>query len=686
MKQFLRFVFAGLIACSAAADDFDILRQRWIGNNAAEHDVTDESAQKLLDMQKPDGSFSNINYADEESGRWDLRRHWQQLDRMAEAYRNGGRLRGSKALKAGIIRGIEHWSEKGYVNSNWWYQWIGIPLLSTRVLMVMYDELPPETLAKFRPILDRSRIATIDGKFQPTATNLLHLAAIQFQKGVLYRDEALLLEARKAILDEIAVAPKSREGVQADWSFHQHGAMMQFGNYGLAFLETGVQWAAWMDGTKFAFPKEKIEILYDFFFSGMRWVIFRDRFDFSACGRQIAGDAGKEKADSVRRIVLQSMIFPNAGAKAETREWYARDNELSGNRMFYRSDYMVHRRRDLFVSVKMCSSRVSGSESTNHENELGRHTGGGVTLFERDATEYEKLMPLWNWRRLPGLTAAQDDSCLRSPDDYRYNRSPLAGGVSDGRNGATALQLDTDELCADKSVMAFDHAILCRTSDVKPKSKAPILTTVDSVRCRGPVAVYSAAGRELLSGPGTRVFDGVERIEHDGMAYRFPESARITVEIADRSSDWAQIQPSFPKRRESGRVLTLWGGPDISWIAEAAPGDGESIAAAAYRNVHYGFDSKRKLGFALFFDAGNIPDFAGMGPLAASRDCAVMWSDGKCHIADVAQSGKPLVLELNGRRLIFSLPAGDRTGESTIAALPAENGQRETTIKQDFSK
>ena len=172
--------------------------------------------------------------------------------------------------------------------------------MSTQTILTMGDALPAETLRKFRPILDRSKIGM-------TAQNRLHLATIHFLKGVIYRDAEMVKEGRAVILEEVAFAKPKHEGLQADFSFHQHYAQMQFGNYGLAFLMTGTLWSGVMKGTGFAFPLEKRRLLFDYFENGMRWVIFRDLFDFNACGRQIVGPAQTEK---YREALRQSLFLP----------------------------------------------------------------------------------------------------------------------------------------------------------------------------------------------------------------------------------------------------------------------------------------------------------------------------------------------------------------------------------------
>lgn len=661
----MRF-FLILLGCAAgciAADDFETLRINWLSQNFS---VPPRSAevQKVLTSVRPDGTFADVNYQDRDGGRWDLRRHWKKLEILAHAYHAGVLPERSGEIRAAVIRGIEHWAAKGYVCPNWWYNEIGIPMMSARVLLGMGGAVPEEVRAKFRPILDRSKIGW-------TALNRLHLAAIQFYKAVIYRDGAMLTEARNIILEELAAVPKTREGLQRDWSFHQHGPMLQFGNYGLAFLATGIDWSEIMNGTKYAVPAEKRRLLLDYFNEGMRWVIYRDVFDFSACGRQITDNAQIEKAKAVRRLLLSRFIFPDSAGENAVREWYRNGQVLEGNRMFFRSDYLIHRRKDLFFSVKMCSARVRGSESTNHENELGRHSAGGLALFLRSGGEYLKCMPLWNWRRLPGVTALQDDSSLRSPDSYYYNRAAFAGGVSDGRNGAAVLRLETSGLAADKTFFCFDDFIYLRTSGIRNGTAYPVNTGVDSRWCRGPVTVHFADGSVRTLADGVFALPGVLSLEHDGMAYRFPGGADLKVEIAVRSGDWKKIHPSYPLRKVSGKMLTIWfdhsdGTKEAEWILEAVPGASRGLRLLNGPSLHAAFSPAEKLAFAVFFAPGRveIPD---AGVLELEQPAAALFRDGKWFFADPAQSLKFLTGRWNGRSFRVVLPKGDFTGQTCRA-------------------
>lgn len=661
-----------LLFLPLAGDDFDRLRDQFVALTVSGCTAADDAAAlKMLSRQRPDGTFSDVDYSDDDGGRWDLRRHWHALNALARSWRfSRTGLAGDQRLRDAVIRGIENWAEKGYVNHNWWYQSIGIPLMSTQTILTMGDALPAETLGKFRSILDRSKIGM-------TAQNRLHLATIHFLKGVIYRDAKMVNEGRAVILEEVAFAKPKHEGLQADFSFHQHYAQMQFGNYGLAFLATGSLWSGVMKGTRFAFSLEKRRLLSDYFENGMRWVIFRDLFDFNACGRQIVGPAQTEKAAGVRSAMLRQFDMPDEKTAERIAGFFADTGKLSGNRYFFRSDFMVHRRENFYFSVKMCSRRVIGSESTNFENQLGRHTAAGVFQLLRKGDEYLKIMPLWNWRRLPGLTALQDDSSLRSSDKYYYNRSALVGGVSDGHDGAVMFGLETDGISARKSAIALGQNIVLVGSAISATADFPVNTTVDSRWYRTPVEVTAADGGKLiLTEPGEQHLKSVTQIRHDGLEYRFPLPTALVIEIANRRADRTVIQPSYKNQRPvEGKVLTIYLDHGIKprnadYCFQIAPVDDSAKLSRLPGDAgcHAVFDHAGKSGAALFFTSGKV-ELPGFGTLEAAQPSAVLIRDGVLYAADPMQQNKMLRFRLRGRTLEVALLQGVRAGESVRLPL-----------------
>lgn len=149
-------------------------------------------------------------------------------------------------------------------------------------ILLLGDGLPSEVLAELRPILDRSEPGM-------TAQNRVWLAGIQLLKGAIFEQPEWVREGADAVSAELHVAAPGMEGIQPDWSFHQHGPQLQFGNYGARLFQRDDEMARYPARNPVCTPEEKAEILTSYYRHGLRWVLFDRQMDFSACGRQING-------------------------------------------------------------------------------------------------------------------------------------------------------------------------------------------------------------------------------------------------------------------------------------------------------------------------------------------------------------------------------------------------------------
>ena len=106
---------------------------------------------------------------------------------------------------------------------------------------------------------------------------------------------------------------------------------------------------------------------------------------------------------------------------------------FNGDKHFWRSDMTVHRAHSWFSSIKMSSERVKGSEALNSENLKGYYVADGATYIMVDGNEYNDIFPVWNWRKLPGVTCYQSNEPLKvlTINGYR-NNNDFTGGLSNG--------------------------------------------------------------------------------------------------------------------------------------------------------------------------------------------------------------------------------------------------------------
>jgi len=504
--------------------------------------------------QKTDGSWPDVDYADTDRGGWATYGHLGRTLSLAQAYRQGGHeLAGDSELRATIEEAIAHWVRQDYQNSNWWYPQIGVPQTMAPILVLMGDEIDAELADQaMSQVLGRSQMGM-------TGQNKVWLAGIAFLKGILTEDAELMTKARAQILEELHIT--TAEGVQPDYSFHQHGPQLQWGNYGASFGSTLIQWASIFRGTAYGVDPASLRILGDYLAEGPAWVLWHGRMDISGCGRQIFRGAQESKGGAaLRQLEMMTDIDPQHAeeyrrALASNRPGVA--NTLVGNKHFWRSDISVHRRPNWYASVKMSSTRVIGAETCNSENMLGLHLGDGVTYFQRTATEYDDLFPVWDWRRLPGTTCAQSGAALVPTSKGCRGRSDLVGGVTDGQRGIAAMEYLRDGLHARKAWFFLDDAVVCLGAGIGNEGADPVFSSIEQCALSGPITVSTEQQvRELPA--GERLTERLAWVHHAGMGYVFAKPQTATVEGATRSGDWYRVHRRYSRQTVERDVFSLW--------------------------------------------------------------------------------------------------------------------------------
>ncbi len=431
-----------VLALTVGGMDRELRKIRDRNNAGSIQTVSDSRVRRTLNQQRADGSWPGIDYRHQGRGSWHPAKHLARLRLLAAGYAApGSEFFRNRELLAAVLRGLDFWAERDPQSPNWWYSEIGTPRQLLDTLLLLGDDLPPEYPEKFRAILDRSRPGM-------TGQNKVWLAGIHLLKGVLYQRPELVREGREQILSELRLAAPGREGIQADWSFHQHGAQLQFGNYGLAYFTEMVRWLSVLSESVYAFPPDRTVVLQNYYRNGLRWVLFDRQLDFSACGRQNTERLPFQKYRTCVKTAVQLRQVTREGALSEEEEF-----RFSGCRYFYDSDFLVFRTPEFYCSVKMSSRRIRGSETVNSENLLGRLTGHGATMLMSRRGELEEIGALWDWRKIPGVTAVQDDSSLFCRNPGWDNREEWVGGLSDGEVGFCAMEFDNGELTAKKKLL-----------------------------------------------------------------------------------------------------------------------------------------------------------------------------------------------------------------------------------------
>ncbi len=506
--------------------------------------LPDKEVQRLLDeFDWENKCWKDIDYSAKDRGSWPSTRHVTRMYSLAKLYKSeGNKWENSETLSKLLHSSMAWWFENMPVCPNWWHNEIGVPKKMTTVLVMMRDELTQEEIEGGLKVLKKS-------KFGRTGQNKSWLAGNNLMKGLLIDDPALVKQARDYIAEEIYITEE--EGIQPDWSFHQHGPQVQFGNYGLAYADGTAFWLRVLKGSEFAFSQEQTEIVTNMLKKGICLSLWKGIMDPSFTGRQNFINGGPGKAFALA-VTAQNMA---AALEGEDAEFFKRvadenlqpelyDNTIVGGSYFWRSDCGIWRRPDWYSSIRMQSERTIGFEFTNKENTLANFSADGALMLIQDGHEFDNIFAYWDWRKLPGVTAYDDGKPIKCNDrrEAKQNNSQHVGGLAWGNAMASTMELERDGLHALKSAFFFDDCVVNLGADIRVSNLEfqSVTTAIDQIHLKGEVKT------------------GANWAHHNNRGYVSLDGAEIKVSTELQKGKWDYIDPAFHEYWDEGEVFKAW--------------------------------------------------------------------------------------------------------------------------------
>ena len=605
-----------------SARDLETVRQRLaeeLLSPAASRRGSDKEVGSLLAGLGADGRWPDVDYTDKSRSNWKPGTHIWRVLRLAQAYRTKVYpLSGKPEVRGKILLALRWWLTNDPQCPNWWWNDIGAPEALGRTLILLGDDFPADLMPAASKILKRAERQDMTGQ------NTLWVCGVRITRGCIEKQPEVVAAAFKRIADEVRVS--TAEGIQPDFSFHQHGPQLYSGGYGRGFAAYGPQFARLASGTAWAFPAEKIGVLTSYLLDGQQWMIRGDRFDPSVTGREIT--RGSQGAGSIAKA-CEDMLALGAPRRAEFEAFVRRLRgekdaaPLVGNRHFWRSDFMVHQRPEWYASVRMFSSRLYNSELVNGEGKKSHHLADGVTLIMRTGREFDAMPPVWDWTRLPGAT------CEQAPLPARVQQkgeTSFVGGVSDGHYGVAAMDLKRGPLAAKKAWFFFEDCMVAMGAGITCTSENQVLTSIDQRplvgEVRGPFAKVIVRGEQALDRP--------QWILHDGMGYVFGDRDGIRLKADTQEGSWRDISDPASPAKVVADVFSLW-------IDHGVKPSGAAYAYAVLPRA----TKEQVAGYAARMPEevlGNTPDLQAVRQEAGGVAGAVFWKAGRIG------GGKAIVL------------------------------------------
>ena len=684
----------------------------------------DEAAGKYAAALRDDGSWADIKY-DDVTPRlvWASAVHLNRLLVMAKAARiarDDGHA--DEVLDARVLLALQWWTAHDYRNPTWWWNLIGVPELTGEIGSVMGAQLPDDQRAKIITILKRSdwrqpfTVVSLPGTpsfaLAPTpgtvqvrrvpwmGANLIWGVGIEIVRGCLENDPAPVEDGYKRMYEEIRIASQPEEGIEQDDSFHEHGVQLYNGGYGLDFVNLVGRFVSYSWGTHFQIPADRMALFSALLLDGQQWMIRGNTFDYTAVGREITRrdelvvprdqTAGPVTpmgpAYSLGNVMSMLASEPTPRqremmALADRLKGKVGATELTGNKQFWCSDFMVHRRAGYYTSVKMLSNRMLNNELINSEGKKSVHMSDGANLLYVTGGEYFNIFPVWDWTKIPGTTAIQ--GTLETGEQNAIGvrgTTAFDGGASDGEYGLAAMDLARGKLVAKKAWFLFDSSYVALGAGITLNGDTHVVVTdVNQPLLRGDVLSSESVGPVS----GNQNYDPAKSawFYQDHVGYIFAPHTQVKLSAGTQSGAWSEIGngPSTPVTEQ---VFDLWidhgtGPQNASYEYIVAPNAtvAEVAKLAAHPDVKVLSNSVKnqavynrplKLAEIAFRNAGAL--VTPLGKIEVDHSCLLLVRRGaigwKVTASNPENQAITLHVIVNGKQATIELPGGNYAGSS----------------------
>ncbi|WP_158859037.1 polysaccharide lyase 8 family protein [Lunatibacter salilacus] len=558
LGTFLVFSFSIFPSIAQQEDAISLIRERLIKDALEERGFVDRVKQYMMpDLDAagsyqqeimPDGSWSDVDYLDTDN-EWDPLKALNRTLVMAYAYAEleNSFYKNEKMLES-IENALSYWYQVNPVCKNWYKNDLAKQMYLGVIALLLQDDISPFILK--RMIEDQTEEPRMTG------SNRTLFATSVFYRGVLERDPQRISAGVQGVLDQVGINQK--EGVQQDYSFHQHGPYLYNGSYGNNFLRETIWMAAMVQGTPFAFKQEDLAVMRDYYLQGTRWMVYRGLMDYNVRGRQVGRPSGFDQRAEI--LLPQLAYFMQADpdhrkefAKSQQKIIHKLPQIEKGHKHFWRSDYTVHHRGTFFTSLRMCSDRTIGVETdVNSENLLGYYLPYGLTYIYRNGDEYEDIFPVWDWAKLPGVTSP--DKVYPLIKGAFTQPTQFVGGVSDGHFGVSVMDLEVHELTGKKAWFWFDNEWIALGAGITSTGEDFIQTGINQTRLKGNILVN---GKPLVHQDA--VPKDASWVWHDSVGYFFPGSPdNLHISGQEQTGQMHRIYGLGENTHHNMDVFSLW--------------------------------------------------------------------------------------------------------------------------------
>lgn len=657
----------------------------------------DNAVIKWLALMKENGSFTDINYSDK-SYSWEPGTHLDRLKQMAQAYvlEKSSHYRNAELYK-NIVNALTYWNTVHPVCNNWYKNQIFAPQNMGEILILLRSgekQIPRELESSILAYMEK----TGGNPAEQSGANETDVALHWLYRGCLKEDKKVLDTAVSHTFAPLAYVGVNDSGIQYDLSYFQHGPQLYIGGYGIIMLNGVTKVADYTIGTDYKLTTNQVDILHKFISDTYMKSIRGNVQFYNVVGRSVSrpnalfsrGFANTlEKMKQIDPIHINEYDRDIAILRKEGD--YSGMNETLTH--YYIGDCSIYQGQKYSICVRMASNRTRRCEHGNEENLKGFFMSDGSMDIAVEGDEYLDIFPVWDWSRVPGITAPQLPEIPLAEEWGEPGESDFCGGLSDGKSGVTGFKMVHKthgvDISAYKSWFFMGDEVVCLGSGITSDMSYKVNTTVDQCLLSGNV-FYSEDGQERSVSKGMELTDqALDWVWHRNIGYFFPESQKVSVKTETRSGCWYDINNTQNKNTVSKDVCSIWLDhsdvssdgtysyilvPGIKSAGEMKNYDMKNIKILANTvNVQSVKNSKTDVIQAIFYKGGTI--VADDLKVTVDNPCALMLRKTSENVFDVYFSDPSHKL----RSLSITVEYGKNKKEYSFSLFDEDNVHRGKT-------
>ncbi len=644
-------------------------------HNSRQVSLTDT---KIIDAwiasQNANGSWADMQYGKIAVTSQQENNHIHRLWHIALACTAPNHERYNQQIyKKAVKKGLLYWYNSKSVDANWWFNKIYFPQRLGEILMLFrgFEGYIPKASSSG---IDESKILSLfiptqikDITSHSTGANAVDIALHYVYRAVL-TENVKLLEDTKNKLNTILA-----DNIKSDGVYQDHGPQVMIASYGPVFCEGLIRLASYLADSPLAFNTESknfSKVLQ--FIRDIQIPSIRGRsWDFSTLGRGISRKDAMYASMSYLNEMAHFIDPENANtylaALGRQKGVYSANYHVRAfNKQYWNSDYTQHARSGYLFTVRNTSTRTVECETGNGENLKGNNLSYGATFMAIDGNEYINIMPLWDWSMVPGTTFPYKiELPKRLTWGTNFGHTTFTGGVSDGRYGASVLQLDQANITANKSWFFFDKEIVCLGANILDNSNTEVRTTINQAWATTPLYIAEAGHKnevQIKDDSGINENKNLRYIRHGKFGYYFLQNQPVKYAIQQKKGRWSTINKIQDTTMVTGNVFTAWishgtnpHNAQYSYIV--VPNIENEKAAQQYRPdvvdivenskaVQAVYHKSLDIVQAIFHQAGRV-EFNGV-QVSVNRPCALILKQGRIlTLSNPSQSYTDVLVKVN---------------------------------------